>query len=377
MTVVAVVILLGIVQGFLLGIVLLSYPRGNREANKVLGILMISFSLSIGNIFFDAAGLLLDYPHLMFLAHPLVFLFGPLFLLYVYRLTRPEFVLKVKHLFHLVPCVALYLYLIPYILMSADEKIAYYNQHSSQPSAADLIVTPLQIVALFIYLGVVVNETKRHENRVKNFFSSIERINLRWIRTFVYLLSGVFVVMGIFILVALVGYGGFARHYAGPTVGLLVSVSIYTFGYLGLRQPEIFIGTKSEEEPAHKYERSSLTAERADEYYDRLMKLMDEKKPYIDRNLNVQLLAKLVSIPAHHLSQIINERCRQNFFDFVSKYRIEEVKVKLADPKNDHLTIVALAFDSGFNSKSVFNAAFRKHTGLTPSEYRSNLKSRC
>ena len=80
----------------------------------------------------------------------------------------------------------------------------------------------------------------------------------------------------------------------------------------------------------------------------------------------------MLDISSHNLSEVINTRFRQNFFDFVNSYRIKQVKRELSDSKNSPFTVLALAFDAGFNSKSSFNTIFKKHTGRTPSEFRSN-----
>jgi AraC-like DNA-binding protein len=84
----------------------------------------------------------------------------------------------------------------------------------------------------------------------------------------------------------------------------------------------------------------------------------------------LQKLAERLGISPHHLSQVINERLNQNFFDFVNQYRVGEAKRQLLDAKKKHYSIMAIAGDVGFNSKSAFNAAFKKHANVTPSEWR-------
>jgi len=102
---------------------------------------------------------------------------------------------------------------------------------------------------------------------------------------------------------------------------------------------------------------------------------MEDEKPYLDNRLSLKQLAELIDLTTNHLSQIINEKLNKNFFDFINEYRIKEVKQNLSNPKLQHYTLLAIAFQSGFNSKSSFNDIFKKNTGLTPSEYQKNLKS--
>jgi AraC-like DNA-binding protein len=84
------------------------------------------------------------------------------------------------------------------------------------------------------------------------------------------------------------------------------------------------------------------------------------------------LLADQLKVSMHHLSQVINEQYGLNFSDFINQYRIEEMKTKLTNTRYHHFKIEQIAFDTGFNSKSTFQAAFKKFTGRTPSEYRKH-----
>ena len=84
-------------------------------------------------------------------------------------------------------------------------------------------------------------------------------------------------------------------------------------------------------------------------------------------------MAKEVDIPSHYLSQVINENIGLNFFDFINRQRVEDVKSKISDPRYNNFSILGIAFESGFNSKSAFNRVFKNITGITPSEYKKTL----
>ena len=96
---------------------------------------------------------------------------------------------------------------------------------------------------------------------------------------------------------------------------------------------------------------------------------MLEEEPYLDPNLTLRTLAEMMKIPSNHLSQLLNEGYGKNFADFVNTFRLETFKAKVADASQRHLTILALAYDSGFNSKTVFNTYFKKETGMTPKQF--------
>ena len=97
---------------------------------------------------------------------------------------------------------------------------------------------------------------------------------------------------------------------------------------------------------------------------------MEQEKPYLDGDLKMADLAGQLSIPSHHLSQIINERLDKNFFEFVNAYRVEQAKRILRDPQKQDYKILRVAFESGFNTKTTFNSAFKSEVGTTPSRYR-------
>ena len=91
-------------------------------------------------------------------------------------------------------------------------------------------------------------------------------------------------------------------------------------------------------------------------------------------DLTLQDLADTLSISPHNLSEIINTQLGKNFYDFVNGYRVDAVQQRLTDPAYAHLTVLAIGLDAGFNSKSSFNAVFKKHVKMTPSQYRENVK---
>ena len=96
---------------------------------------------------------------------------------------------------------------------------------------------------------------------------------------------------------------------------------------------------------------------------------MAEQQPYLDPNLTLRQLAQMIDLHPNYLSQLLNERIGKNFSEYVNLFRLESFKVKAEDPANKNMTILALAFDSGFNSKTVFNTFFKKIMGKTPKAY--------
>jgi AraC-like DNA-binding protein len=119
-----------------------------------------------------------------------------------------------------------------------------------------------------------------------------------------------------------------------------------------------------------KYQKSGLKSDKAETYVTRLEAYMREAKPYLDGDLTMKDLAVGVGIPSYHLTQILNENLMKNFYDYINEYRVEEVKRHLQDESYRNDTLISIAFDTGFNSKSAFNRIFKKVTNDTPSQFR-------
>lgn len=386
-----VVLLLGATQGLFLTLLLLTKPI-NKRANLPLALLIISYSAFIVDQGLAGTEITQRYPHLLSLAAGAVFLQGPLHYLYARALIRPRGAARGGVLIHFVPFALFYLYfLFPFYLTSGPEKLAFIQ------SVAENGLTPALQAASWgvllqglIYMTATLGLLRAHRTDIKESFSSIEEINLDWLRTITVLTLGIWI-LGVVIEV-LQTFG--MNDPVQPTVPILITVLIYVMGYLGLRQPEIFsespeplpdrphaaltdqpaeesrADSRGEEEP--KYVRSGLTAERAETLHARLVDVMESERPFLDSNLKLNRLARSAGISANHLSQVINELRGQNFYDFVNSYRIEEAKRLILDPDRSGATLLSIAYEVGFNSKSAFNTAFKKHTDTTPSQFRKS-----
>lgn len=102
---------------------------------------------------------------------------------------------------------------------------------------------------------------------------------------------------------------------------------------------------------------------------------MKTKNPYLNPSLTINELGRQLAISPRRLSQAINEQLKQNFFDLINSYRVEEAKLVMLDSSNDEKNIMQILLDVGFNVKSAFNRAFKKYTGMTPIELRKVLSS--
>ena len=159
-------------------------------------------------------------------------------------------------------------------------------------------------------------------------------------------------------------------------IGLIILV--YAVSYFGIRQPSILenvyfkhpeVITQRENGTHGKTKYSKTESEKL---ADTLKSYMENERPYLQAELSLADLALKLDISKSELTYLLNNFMGVNFFSFVNQYRLRSVLQKLEDPKFDHLTILSIAFDSGFNSKSTFNGLFKQHTGITPTIYRQN-----
>ena len=130
---------------------------------------------------------------------------------------------------------------------------------------------------------------------------------------------------------------------------------------------------KSENTAKTKYINSGLSEEKINNLNQRLLSLMENQKPFIDSGISLKSLAERLSESANHVSQVINDKHKINFFDFINIYRIKEMQMLIKNPHNKHLTLLALAYEAGFQSKTTFNTAFKKLKGQTPGKYFKGL----
>lgn len=361
MHVVAVLLILGAVQGILLAFVLLNRRSGNKVANQYLAAIVVIFSLSILIHALSHTTQYIRLPYHQELIQIFYFLFGPFVLFYVRALTIVSYQKEKKHILHLIPAMmALVVYLPFYFLTVSKGRVV-----ESGATGLGNIMSWILLAHLFIYLFLSFRRLFSHSKVIKDSFSSVERINLNWLKFF---LSGFVLLWIVALYLDVVKSGSQSINF----MWLLVSVFLYVIGYMGLWQPDIFAGSEFREAKAtvKKYEKSTLTEENAEKYLEKMRQLMQAEKPYLDSNISLYGLAKQLSMTPHHLSQVINEKRGQNFFEFINGYRVEEAKMRLNDPQYSHLTIAAIGLDSGFNSISAFNSAFKKHAGMSPSQFR-------
>ena len=377
---VGIVLIIGAIQGFALSFLI--YQKGRSLfANRFLYSLMLVFSATLVSLWLSDLGYYLTYPKMMFTLEGIQLVIFPLYFLYAKYLTQKSENFNKKDWLHFLPFIFYKLFLVPFYFMNQKQIFDFLNSSLISNHPLQYIIFNWVIIFQgFIYLILAIKRVKKRDEFINEHFSSNYNIKLDWLKNASYLgilTTLVFMIENILL---------FINNSPSETFGLssvAAGIYIYAIGYLGFSRSGVFTefvaNETNELEKEHvtndKYEKSGLSKEKADEYYQKLILLMEEEKIFKQIKLTLGELASMLKISSHNLSEIINTKENKNFFDFVNQYRIEEVKKELINPKNKNLTILAIAMDAGFNSKSSFNTLFSKYVGMTPSQYRDSLKS--
>lgn len=383
-------LLLGAGQGVLLAAFLLSGGRPKNRGNGWLG-----FFIGIVTYIIGAPVLVRHFyknlPHLAATTFPLTLLAGPVLLFYLKKFTGEEQFFSQKKWVHFVPALVCLFVLLPFFAQGGDWKIAFLE--GSKKAGLPISIQALWGFCCLHVLGYtwfcrrVLN---KYRLRLADFLAETGPFDLHWLR---FLVTANAAVWGIYALF-FIGHsaGVFKNPYgmADVVFGYALTVVNYGAAWKALTRPALFqsffegksapafkaepplLSEKNEERPA-KYSRSGLEAQQSEEAANRLRTLMEGARPWLDPELTLDRLAAELDLPAKHLSQVINERFGVNFFDFVNQYRVREVQRRLQNGDDRQLTLLALAYECGFGTKSTFNAAFKKWAGASPTGWKKKL----
>jgi len=343
----------------LLSLLQLTNPlKVNKKANAWLGVFLFLWSTFwIDEVLSLVKGRVVEVHQFFFVQiiqflTPIVFYFSVLFF------TNPNFKFKISDLkYGILPAVFFINLLLLHSL--AFNKIFAF------------IFIGLILIQAFFYTGLSYLTIRKHQRRIQMFSSNIEGINLNWLE---------YIILVIFFMN--IGYIIYNLFYDATSLNFFINIIfltvIYFVGCYCLRQKEIypievkqrekliFINEDEEEEIKKKL----ISDEELSKIKNQLQELMESQKPYLDSELNLIKLAELLSVSTHHLSYVINNGFQKNFFQYVNEYRINHAKNLLKDDRNNHLSILGIAYESGFNSKTSFNITFKKLTNKTPSEFK-------
>jgi AraC-like DNA-binding protein len=375
---------LGIIQGFLLSLLLYFHTKADKSVNLFLALYIFFLSAVMTMPFtFDLIGWQNSYV-IQFL--PLL----PGILLYFYIRSFKESITWRKVLPHLIP-VVVYSVLIYLNLMSI---------HRIYPNAEEipveglkkpftLVIIVFRTIQQFVYYFLARKSLKSYQRSIHQLYSETSRIDLNWVR---FLINGYILLICAFPLLFpfMLGFPQYFNTFF-LTIMAIATPYIYLATYKGFTQSTIWqVQTNTNKQIVHdeisetekldangsepsnqKSGKTTLSPELVKSLVSRITALMEEDKLYQETELTLHQLADKLDAPSYQVSIALKEGMRRNFYDVINGYRVNEAKRLLMDAKNKNFTILSVGFEAGFNSKTAFNTVFKKLTGFTPTEYRS------
>ena len=358
-------------------LILLLQKKPKALHDKILIWWLVYLGIYTGFYGLFSSELFTNFPILSASFISLLMLHGPFLYFYISSLVINTDRFSSKNLLHFTPFLVFnfYLFVVSFFPMASERiSLSHVVSDYESPLLFRLFLI-LTVLSGPVYFVLSTRLFKKLDIQIFNNFSSAENLNLDWLRKLVYIFGSVWTLLMVVATIHHV-FHLFSWIFCTDGISLSLSIFIILIGYYGLKQKELFSNPEKEsfvlEQKPGKYAGSGLKEPDARLYLEKLKNYMATEKPYLNPDLNLPQLAKEVDIPAHYLSQVINEGMGLNFFDFINRQRVEDVKSKITDPKFNNYSILGIAFESGFNSKSAFNRVFKNSTGLTPSEYKKS-----
>ena len=337
------------VQGLLVGILLLLRSKSWNSTSIHLSILIFSFSIAIAIWVgfwnnWQQTFLGLNYSY-----NPIGFLFGPAIYLHVRAVHGKT---KLINYLHYLPFICILTYLAPYYLMPPAEKIEYIIKNIEDPNFVIRHSRNLQYVSVMVYCILLLT------------FKSEDPKKQSWIKT----IKMFFLLFSLSYLVTF----PFSGLYIDIICSILMSISIYSIGYLSFNRMSIF--KRLDLSNPNKYHRSGLTKQYAELIVNELHSYLKNDKAFTSSGITLGEVANKIEVPKHYISESLNKYKDISFTDFLNGMRVKEAKNMLKSSEFENLKVESVGYAVGFNSKTTFYNAFKKETGKSPAYYQKENK---
>jgi len=360
-----------IVLLFILLFVLIKYKNNIRPQRFLISIFSILFFLQ-----FTSYGVFhqirwLQYVSLLF--EGILLLIGPLVYLYIRSLGSNKKIAFNNSWYYFMPYLIYFLILTVPVVISAFQK-KYIFDYLILVNDYHYIRDFIELVFIGIYLFLSLRWFYKIKTSLKNLFSIVEYKNIQWLGAFI---------IGLLFLVAINILVLFLETAGGTSVNLdFITVASFLLficylGYFGMNQSQVFVPDYLSEKPGGNIEngkRAYISEKEVAEVAGKIKSIFELEKLYLNDSLTLHKLAHSLHTSDKKLSFYLNHHLNTTFYDFVNKYRVQEFKTILQSQNKTKLSLLGIAFECGFKSKSSFNRVFKKETGLSPSQYKKTLQ---
>lgn len=355
---------------------LLTVKTKDKTSNILFAVFLLINAIDSSEPLF---GLMFDRPsNLGIFRSTIAFLQIPVFYLYVLSVSYSDFKFKPKYLLHALPFLIVNAVLVPrfYAVDDAAKMDFIINRQSMIELQFIHVLIHIQIIVYFAAIFMLLKRAKKLylENNAGTHVNSYN-----WLFQFATLLSILYVVAIVKNIFKFSEYPDISE-WIKAGIMLMQPFIICWYLFKALNNPDLFRNIDSKlklvKDIVSEERINAPTAVTEKVYSEELLKLqqyMSEEKPFLNPSLTIQDVSNDIQIPVRDLSLLINHKLEQHFYDFINAYRIENAKNILKDVTKSKVTILEILYEVGFNSKSSFNTAFKKHTGFTPTDFRKAL----
>lgn len=336
---------------------LLGFSPQNKQSNRFLALLIFTIALWLIDHFLRIAGIYGQNANLYFLPIFYSFAFGPLIYFYVKSLVNQLFTFQKKDFLHFIP--VLFQTGLYFFLTTKDYNFKNWYWVNVHQWITYKIEFDGTFISMLIYLVLSIRLLKNYQIYVVNNFSEISKIRLNWLKIILIILIILCVQWLIEVILRDFFMLYFNYNYSIQILGIMALV----LAVGGIRQANLS-EVNFEEEATPK-----IHIQVDDQILGRIKMGMDNQKLYLNPTLTLSEFAKELKLNPKMVSQQINSGLGKSFNDFVNQYRVEEVKLRLNSLDLERLTILGIAYESGFNSKTTFNRIFKDFTGVAPRDF--------
>jgi len=343
----------------------LLFDKSRTMSSKMLALFLMAKALCITNFLGHR---LWDYtfdtiPISMMFGSSFTLLWGPLIYFYIQSLSNSRFKFGKIEFLHITPFLFHFLYLLfNFHLQSFEAKQDILTNNGLPKGFFELSVYYLHISILcYTVLSFII--LKDYSRKIKDTYSSLEKVKLTWMVIVLVGFSAKWAVdVWFFIDTHFFNHFSWTPLYISRVVLFVFINTLIYFGFKQSSAPQVYA-------VPNKKTKGSLSEEVRETYANRLAIFMDEDKPWQDPDLTLPTLSKMVDIPQRSLSEVLNKEIGMSFYDYINKHRIKASR-EMLEEKSDDRTILEILFEVGFNNKTSFNSAFKRITGMTPTQYR-------
>jgi putative ABC transport system permease protein len=338
----------------------------NRAANRFLSVALLTIVLQMARVLGIDIRLGIYFPHWSWLPLQFSLGLGPLIYFYVRKIARPEYKFRFKDLLHFSPLLLEFGVQLLEVRESVRTGAATYDTLIFQQ--LNPVLQLLVFISVSTYLYASYRLIERFYRGLKFTGGDRYRYELRWLYNLLIGFSCLWILWIPFTAVNYFYYHDHVGQHAYYPLYLILAVMMIWIAAVAYLRPEVSIPGReplfSKPSPSGELRQKGIW----------LKKAMEANRFYQDAELSLPSLAEALDIPIHELSRIINVALKKNFNDFINEYRVRDVARKMQEPEYDHLTLLGIAFESGFNSKTTFHRIFKLMSGKSPAEYKTEQK---